>query len=350
MLNNLLKVVGVEKDSSPSSPGGSSNNHSDATLLSAGDGIGATAVASSIKTPSRYQPTRENKNDNNNLNLASTIGGFLNSFQGTRIVADALDSTIVSGHNSWKGSTSGNGIGGAISGGRSSNVGGRGYYSEGSTSGSRNRRRGEPSQVPQQLPASMASSSSSSSSVGGNYHSQRGTKNSNKGKRPSSSTVGKKKTSANTISNSSTYMGRKMVSDISHLYQVVDDKEAYENYDELMEVTRNVREQALERLSYLGEGSDSEKNGSKSDGGSRRSSSSHRRHKHRRDKKSSISSRDVSNQEEKQNWARMKEEELIDRMLSQFPVEYFFKRVYLFLHMTWWMPLNLTRNGIGNSF
>jgi hypothetical protein len=104
-----------------------------------------------------------------------------------------------------------------------------------------------------------------------------------------------------------------MVADVSHLYRVVDDRQ--ENYDELLEATRHAQAQASERLARLGDASDSDH--ASSDGDSRRRGGGRRR---RLPRDGGSHSRDVSNQEEKQNWARMKEEELIDRMLSQFPV------------------------------
>ena len=106
--------------------------------------------------------------------------------------------------------------------------------------------------------------------------------------------------------NQGTFQGRKIVSDVEHLYDVVDDKPAYENYDTLMEITSKACEQAMERLGDYNSGDDSGSSRGRRSGGSlhgRRGSS-----------------KDANNQEQKANWARMKEEELVDRMLSQFPV------------------------------
>ena len=92
--------------------------------------------------------------------------------------------------------------------------------------------------------------------------------------------------------NQGTFQGRKIVSDVEHLYDVVDDKPAYENYDTLMEITSKACEQAKERLGDYNSGDDSGSSRGRRSGGSlhgRRGSS-----------------KDANNQEQKANWARMR--------------------------------------------
>mmetsp|Transcript_58360 Transcript_58360/g.123779 ORF Transcript_58360/g.123779 Transcript_58360/m.123779 type:complete len:173 (+) Transcript_58360:844-1362(+) len=104
------------------------------------------------------------------------------------------------------------------------------------------------------------------------------------------------------------YHGRRMVPDVEHLYQVVDDRQAHENYDTLMEIARRAGAQTSE-LPSDSPGSHGSRKGSRR---SRRS-------------RGGGGSRE-SSQEQKQNWARMKEEELVYRMLSQFFGELFFNQ------------------------
>jgi len=280
MINNLLKVVGVDsKDSTQSSPYSPGSN-ADYNSAYGSNHHGAPSSSSTI-SPGE--------------NLASTLGGFLNNFQetfqldGKAVVAGALDSTGAMGvmnHKSWN-KSSGSGSSGA---GRYKNVGGRVYYTDGSASGSRRDAGGSSSGDAQQQRQRQGGSGSSSSSRG---QKQRGGKSSSH-----------HKTNPSMQDNNGMYQGRKMVSDISHLYHVVDDKQAYENYDTLMEITANASAQANERLA----------DGGNSDSSS--SVSSSRRGRNRR------ANNRESSQEQKQNWARAKEEELVDRMLSQFPVRF----------------------------
>lgn len=256
MINNLLKVVGVESGGSRSSPG---------TYSSPGASKSNDRYTSTSPPPSAGASTTSAASAASSLLGSSTIGGFLNNFNnGTAMVAGALDSAGVVGHKSWgnyKGSKGHEGAGG----GRHRNAGGRGYYSDGS-------RGGRDPPHPIALP-------------GGSGDPPRGGRGARKGKGGGGGggTAG------------GTYRGRRMVADVDRLYQVVDDRQAYDNYDTLMEIASNASTQASERLA-------NEADHSEGSGG-------------RRGRRSRGSS-----QEQKQNWARAKEEELIDRMLSQFPV------------------------------
>lgn len=276
MINNLLKVVGVEGSTSPN------------------DSVSSSHHGAQSPNSSTHYSDYEGNNGNNN-NLASTIGGFLNNFQetfqldGKAVVAGALDSTTgamgVMNHKSWNKGAGGGGSGG----GRYKNAGGRGYYTDGANA---NRTRRKEVAVQQHLAAAGSMGDASYSNSRSGNQKQRGL-------------------GSNTAINNGIYQGRKMVSDIGHLYQVVDDRQAYENYDTLMEITSNAATEATARMSSYSDHSTSDNSsvGSNARRGRRGSSRASSRG----------GSRD-SSQEQKQNWARMKEEELMDRMLSQFPV------------------------------
>jgi hypothetical protein len=99
------------------------------------------------------------------------------------------------------------------------------------------------------------------------------------------------------------YQGRKIVPDIQHLYHVVDDKEAYMNYDHYMNNNNNSSNNSSmnsNRSSRNNSGYTTEDDMTETDhSGSRHSSLTRRR--------------------QQQRVVSLSEEELVDRMLSQFP-------------------------------
>ena len=87
------------------------------------------------------------------------------------------------------------------------------------------------------------------------------------------------------------YRGRKIIPDVSHLYEVVNDCDAYENYDTLMNMivkssgaAKNASQPSIRQVSGVG-----------------------------------IYSDGIGRDGHMSDWENMKEEELVDRMLSQFP-------------------------------
>ncbi len=269
MINNLLKVVGV-------------NDNNAATTSSADF---PTSSSSTAQYPSSYADS-----DYGN-NLASTIGGLFSTIQETF----QLDGKgVVSGAHllvpGGGGVSSGVGIGfGRSGGGRSKNArSGRGYY----TTEHRQREAAAAVGVPQLL-------SGMGTNAGTGLIDQR-----SRGKSIH-------ETSSIIITNG-LYQGRKIVSDINNLYDVVNDKEAHENYDTLMEIISNTTSAAAgdnnaddaERFSDCSGGS------SHYDGGSSA----------RRDLRQRGANSRGNSLERKLIWARLKEEEVVDRMLSQFPV------------------------------
>jgi len=242
MINNLLKVVGGE------------SNNEDTYSTS------HTAAASDIGSES-----------SNNNNLASTIGGFINNFQETIQQLDGSKSMSP---------TSGGGLMGSPRGYKSnsnnSTTSGRSYYSDGTVDRRllQQRREGSVNYAAQQQQTSL---------MIGHQRKQQSKSNKNNNIQPSI--------------NNGIYQGRKMISDISDLYNVVNDKESIENYDTLMEITSLANTEATERLSTASDYTMSSTGGGSINYGPDRKSS----------------------QEQKQSWARVKEEELVDRMLSQFP-------------------------------
>ena len=108
------------------------------------------------------------------------------------------------------------------------------------------------------------------------------------------------------------YQGRKIVSDINHLYDVVNDREAHENYDVLMEIISNTTNAAAAASSASNAAATAADDSDRLSDVSGGSSSHYSR--------SSGRGNNNSNLERKLVWARMKEEEVLDRMLSQFPV------------------------------
>ncbi len=252
MINNLLKVVGVESS------------------------VGASSVPSSSHdsrannaTPVSYYSTETHEN---NTSLASTLGGIFNTFQETF----QLDGKGVAVPGSGGGGASvGSGLGRS---GRFKNAGGRGYYTE--VTADRRRRETAAAAAAAMGVPQLLSGMGVGSVVGDSNNSQWGDLNS----RSNTST------NHSAIIKSGVYQGRRIVSDIDHLFDAVDDKEANEDYDALMEVIANTANaDASDRLSDCSGGS------------------THAR-------------RGTNSLEQKLKWVRLKEEEVVDRMLSQFPV------------------------------
>lgn len=291
MINNLLKVVGAAND----------NN-----------GV-ADAPASSSSTAYPYSTADDNDDDGNNSNnnnLASTIGGLLNTIQETfqldgRGVASGAHLLVpggVGGGTTSGGISGGVGIGfGRSAAGRSKNNArnGRCYYAD-VTAERRRREAAAAVGVPQLLSGMGVGVGVMDSNAGNSQinHQSREGKSSIVNIRPIMITNG-------------VYQGRKIVPDINHLYDVVNDKEAHENYDTLMEIISNTTSAAdvnnnnandVERLSDCSGGSN-HVDGVGSDGGRRGANSTR-----------------GNSLERKLIWARFKEEEVVDRMLSQFPV------------------------------
>ena len=260
MINNLLKVVGV--------------NENYAATTSSAD------LPASSSSAAQYPSSNADNDDGNNL--ASTIGGLFSTIQetfqldGKGVVSGAH--LLVPGGGSVSG---GVGIGfGRSGGGRLKNArSGRGYY----TAEHRRREAAAAVGVPHLL------SGIDQRSRGKSNH----------------------ETSPIIITDGM-YQGRKIVSDINNLYDIVNDEEAHENYDTLMEIIYDTTSAIAgdnnaddaERLSDCSGGN------SHIDGGS----SARRDHRQRgaKNRENSL--------ERKLIWARLKEEEVVNRMLGQFPV------------------------------
>jgi 1-phosphatidylinositol-3-phosphate 5-kinase len=172
-------------------------------------------------------PSDSANNNNNNMDISNAIGGWMSGIQET---FQKNEKTV---SNMWGG-------GGGQLDSASSRRGARGYYSE-----TGNTNTGGIISVPSMM----------DSSVGGDSY----------------------------------YQGRKVVADIQHLYQIVDDREAYLNYDHYM--NKNASAYTTED-----EMTDDYSDSAKSKHSVSRSSSSR---KHR--------------------VVALSEEDLVDRMLSQFP-------------------------------
>ena len=245
MINNFLKAVGV--DNTNSNP--SNDNYDNINEKN-------TSYATNSNHGSSYS-------DNESNNFASTIGGLINNFQQQ---FDGSNKSV-------------DGFVGGGSGGYKNATGGRLYYTDGTVDRRLQQQRREQGAV------------SSSSQFGTDR--QGGQKL--KGKQTQQLQP--------PMMNNGVYQGRKMIPDISDLYNVVNDKAAYDNYDTLMEITSHAATEATERLSSGDESFSSH-------GGSTNNS---------RRGRDGTSQRKMSSQEQKAMWARAKEEELVDRMLSQFP-------------------------------
>lgn len=289
MINNLLKVVGVE-----SSSNGDNNSYA-------------------ASSPADL-PYAANVDDSNNNNLASTIGGIFSTIQetfqldgkgvvsGAHLLVPGSGSGIGGSHSG--GISVGAGIGfGRSSGGRSKNVSARGYYTD--VTNERRRREAAAAVGVPQLLSGMGVGVGVGGSGGDTNVSQTNQQQQQRGK-------ANNETIRPIIVTNGVYQGRKIVSDVNHLYDVVNDKEAHENYDTLMEIIANTTAAAncnkvddAERLSDISAGSSHHDSGSV---GSRRDHS-----------RRGANSRGNS-LERKLMWARLKEEEVVDRMLSQFPV------------------------------
>jgi len=251
MINNFLKAVGVDNaNSNPSNDNYDNINEEN------------TSYATNSNHGSSYS-------DNENNNFASTIGGLINNFQQQFDSNKSVDGIV----------------GGGGSGGYKNATGGRLYYTDGT--------------VDRRLQQKMREQGVTSSSQFGTDR-QGGQKS--KGKQT------QQQLQPLMMMNNGIYQGRKMIPDISDLYNVVNDKAAYDNYDTLMGITSHAATEATERLSS-GDESFSSHGGSTNSSRRGRDGTSPRQRK-------------MSSQEQKAMWARAKEEELVDRMLSQFPVSY----------------------------
>ena len=251
MINNILKVVGVE----------GSNNEQSANEYDDNNDIRRTTVSSTNTN------TNNESSSSNNNNFASVVGGLINNFQDTIFDGsrNGLDGTSLM-------DASGRG-GGSGRYNKHLSKGGRTYYIDG--------------RINRRLQQSFQNKS------GKNNNTLPKNRKFSGGKLPSSL-------------NTNVYMGRKMIADINDLYDILSDQQAYENYDTLMEITSCAQTEAATVLSA----DYSSSTGGAAAGGSSSISNSN----------NSNSNNKESSQEQKQNWARAKEEELVDCMLSQFPV------------------------------
>ena len=254
MINNILKVVGVE---------GSSNDQS-ANEYDGNNDIRRTTVSSTNTN------TNNESSSSNNNNFASVVGGLINNFQdtifdGSRNGLDGTSLIDVSGRGGGSGRYN-----------KHLSKGGRTYYIDG--------------RINRRLQQSFQNKS------GKNNNALPKNRKFSGGKLPSSL-------------NTNVYMGRKMIADVNDLYDILNDQQAYDNYDTLMEITSCAQTEAATVLSA---DYSSSTGGAAAAGGSSSISNSNNSNSNSNNKESS--------QEQKQNWARAKEEELVDCMLSQFPV------------------------------
>jgi hypothetical protein len=288
MINNLLKVVGVESSS-----------------IDDNNSYAASSTAD--------LPYAANIDDSNN-NLASTIGGIFSTIQetfqldgkgvvsGAHLLVPGSGSGIGGSHSG--GISVGAGIGfGRSSGGRSKNVSARGYYTD--VTHERRRREAAAAVGVPQLLSGMGVSVGVGGSGGDSNVSQTNQQQQQRGK-------ANNETFRPIIVTNGVYQGRKIVSDVNHLYDVVNDKEAHENYDTLMEIIANTTAAAdsndvddQDRLSDISGGSSHHDSGIVGP---------------RRDHGRRCANSRGNSLERKLMWARLKEEEVVDRMLSQFPV------------------------------
>ena len=261
MINNILKVVGVEGSSNEQSANGYDHNNDRRTTMS------------STNTNTNTN-NKSNSSSSNNNNFASVVGGLINNFQDTIFDGsrNGLDGTSLM-------DASGRG-GGSGRYNKNLSKGGRTYYIDG--------------RINRRLQQSFQNKS--------------GKNNNNALPKNRKFSGGKLPSSLNT----NVYMGRKMIADVNDLYDILNDQQAYDNYDTLMEITSCAQTEAATVLSA---DYSSSAGGAAAAGGSSSNSNSNNSNSNNYN-----SNNKESSQEQKQNWARAKEEELVDCMLSQFPV------------------------------
>ena len=284
MINNLLRAVtGSESDLVPLSPASTA---------------GTSGPSSPFSSPQSNSGGASSDPLPPGDNLVTAVGGWIAG------VHDTLVDTASSGRDAVVNASSGGAppfVGGmrprnVMGGGSSLLPGGRGYYTDPAA-----RQRGQSSQAEK-------------------VNKQQGGGGSEGASQPETAA----ETAERLLSNDprirdGTYRGRKLVSvsDVTNLYSVVDDPEARLGYDDLMSIAeREVRNASAVESSYNNQTVASRSTRGGSTGRSNSSFPSRRSNSRGKSKEDAAA---LANARRRLKWAQAKEEEMVDRMLSQFP-------------------------------